>query len=85
MATYPLQQVQLEAGDTLVLFSDGVEEGRRGPQDFFGRERIAAAIVANAQLNLQGLHDGLRHALTEFLDGAEPHDDATLLLLRYGG
>jgi sigma-B regulation protein RsbU (phosphoserine phosphatase) len=77
--------VQLEAGDTLVLFSDGVEEGRRGPQEFFGRERIAAAIVANAQLNLQGLHDGLRNALTEFLDGVEPHDDATLLLLRYGG
>jgi len=85
MASYPVEQVQLEAGDTVVLFSDGVEEGRRGPQEFFGRERIAAAVVENAKLNLQGLHDGLRDALTEFLDGVEPHDDATLLLLRYGG
>jgi serine phosphatase RsbU (regulator of sigma subunit) len=85
MATYPLEQVQLKAGDTVVLFSDGVEEGRRGPQEFFGRERIAAAVVGNAQLNLQGLHDGLRNALTDFLEGVEPHDDATLLLLRYGG
>jgi sigma-B regulation protein RsbU (phosphoserine phosphatase) len=83
VATYPVEEVQLEAGATVVLFSDGVEEGRRGPQEFFGRERIAEAIVGNASLSLQGLHDGLRKALTDYLDGVEPHDDATLLLLRY--
>ncbi len=85
VATYPVEQVQLEPGDTVVLFSDGVEEGRRGPQEFFGRERIAASVVENSRLSLQGLHDGLRKALTDYLDGVEPHDDATLLLLRYGG
>lgn len=84
VATYPVVTVQLQPGDTVVLFSDGVEEGRRGPKEFFGRERIAAAIVANAHSTLQGLHDGLCQALTSYLDGVEPHDDATLLLLRFG-
>ncbi len=85
MASFPVAEVQLQAGDTLVVFSDGVEEGRRGPNEFFGRERIAAAVVANASASLQGLHDGLRGALTTYLDGVEPHDDATLLLVRYLG
>ena len=85
VATYTVATVQLEPGDTVVLFSDGVEEGRRGPNEFFGRERIAAAILAHASGSLQELHDGLRGALAAYLDGVEPHDDATLLLLRYEG
>lgn len=85
MATYPVIDLQLNPGDTLVLFSDGVEEGRRANKDFFGRERIASAITACASAGVQVLHDGLRQALTDYLDGAQPHDDATLLLLRYGG
>ncbi len=84
MASYPLERIQLEEGDTLVLFSDGVEEARKGTA-FFGRERIAAAILAHSCGTLKELHDGLRATLTEFLGGAEPHDDATLLLVRYCG
>ena len=84
MASYEVNCVQLQHGDTVVLFSDGVEEASRGPKDFFGRERIAAAVLANARLPLQGLHDKLRAALADFVGTAEPHDDATLLLLRYG-
>lgn len=83
IATFEVASVQLHAGDTLVLFSDGVEEGRRGPNDFFGRERIASAILAQANAPLQTIHDHLRSSLTAYLNGAEPHDDATLLLLRY--
>jgi phosphoserine phosphatase RsbU/P len=85
VAEYPVHERKLEPGDTVVLFSDGVEEARRAPKQFFGRERIAAAIVAAAGSDLAGLHDALRRAVVEFLDGAEPHDDATLLLLRYEG
>lgn len=85
VASYPVTELKLKPGDTLVVFSDGVEEARRGPKEFFGRERIAAAIVENAAGGLQGLHDGLRKALTDYLGGVEPHDDATMLLLRYRG
>jgi serine phosphatase RsbU (regulator of sigma subunit) len=84
-AEYPLHEAQLEKGDTLVLFSDGVEEARRAPKQFFGRERIAATIMAAAGADLKTLHDALRRAVVDFLAGAEPHDDATLLLLRYEG
>ncbi|MBZ2184039.1 MAG: SpoIIE family protein phosphatase [Bryobacter sp.] len=83
IATFEPAPAQLHPGDTLVLFSDGVEEGRRGPNEFFGRERIAAALMARAQGSVQEIHDHLRDSLTSYLAGVEPHDDATLLLVRY--
>ena len=85
MATYPVHHVQLLPGDTVVLFSDGVEDSKRSSNEFFGRERIAASIGKHSSLSLQGLHDALRADLAAFVGDAEPHDDATLLLLRYGG
>ncbi len=85
VATYVAGETRLGVGDTLVLFSDGVEEARRAPNEYFGRERIGEAVMRNAGAELQGLHDGLRLALTEYLDHVEPHDDATLLLARYTG
>jgi serine phosphatase RsbU (regulator of sigma subunit)/pSer/pThr/pTyr-binding forkhead associated (FHA) protein len=83
IARYEVEEVQLSPGDTLVLFSDGVEEARRGPKEFFGRERIASSLAANASAPLEVMHSGLRGALTEYMSGHEPHDDATILMLRY--
>ncbi len=83
IATFETATAQLHPGDTLVLFSDGVEEGRRGPSEFFGRERIAAALLAKTQGSVREMHDHLRNSLTAYLAGVEPHDDATMLLVRY--
>jgi serine phosphatase RsbU (regulator of sigma subunit) len=82
-ATFDIDQIQLAPGDTLVLFSDGVEEARRPPREFFGRERIAATLAANASQTVEAMQAALRTAVKEFLGPAEPHDDATLLLLRF--
>jgi serine phosphatase RsbU (regulator of sigma subunit) len=83
IATYAVEEIQLEEGDTLVVFSDGVEEARRGPQEYFGRERIAASLAANATQSIEVMHERLRESIRTFLNGVELHDDATLLLLRF--
>ncbi|WP_031499278.1 SpoIIE family protein phosphatase [Bryobacter aggregatus] len=84
MASYEVNRVYLQPGDSVVLFSDGVEEAKNSSNEYFGRERIAAVLKANAHLPLQSLHDALRGAVSQFVGDAEPHDDATMLLLRYG-
>lgn len=84
-ATFEVAEVRLGPGDTLVLFSDGVEEARRAPKEFFGRERIAGVLASHATAALGHVEAKLREAVKEFLKGAEPHDDATLLLVRYVG
>lgn len=81
-ATFELNETRLQPGDRVVLFSDGVEEARHG-SDFFGRQRIAAALTAGAGLAIEELEESLRQALTVFLEGTPLHDDATVLILEY--
>ena len=82
-ATFEVHRRQLTPGSRLVLFSDGVEEARRGKAEFFGRERIAASLAETSLGTLEQQHDALRQAVTSYLGGVAPHDDATLLLLEY--
>lgn len=87
-ATFDVDQIQLQSGDTIVLFSDGVEEAHRppvakAPKEFFGRERIAATLAANSSAPVETMQSALRSAVSTFLGPTTPHDDATLLFLRY--
>ncbi len=82
-ATFGVDEIQLQRGDTIVLFSDGVEEARRAPKEFFGRERIASTLAAHAFAPVETMQSALRSAVGDFLGAAAPHDDATLLFLRF--
>lgn len=88
-ATYDVDEIQLQPGDTIVLFSDGVEEAHKVPEsksakkEFFGRERIASSLAANASAPVDVMQSALRSAVSDFLGATAPHDDATLLFLRY--
>ena len=44
MATYQESRVEMEPGDVLVLFSDGVTEAANPADDDFGEERLAALV-----------------------------------------
>jgi sigma-B regulation protein RsbU (phosphoserine phosphatase) len=72
-------QVVLEAGDILLLFSDGVIEARRDREEF-GIERLTAVFAAAPTDASQAL-DEITAALVEF-STSEP-DDVALLALRY--
>ena len=50
MAFNPIERetFPLEPGDTFVLFSDGVSEAMNAAEDFYGEERLLAALSAGA-------------------------------------
>lgn len=88
-ATYGVDEFPLRPGDTIVLFSDGVEEAHKPPvapltaKEFFGRERIASVLAAQASAPVAAMQSAMRASVADFLGAAAPHDDATLLFLRY--
>jgi len=43
-AAYMEQEADLEPGDYLVVYSDGVTEARNGKDEFFGEERLRALL-----------------------------------------
>lgn len=79
------QTSKLERGDTLILFTDGINEAVNAQGEEFGLERISEVALANADASVGNLQASILEAVTQFSRGAEQADDMTLLILRYTG
>jgi serine phosphatase RsbU (regulator of sigma subunit) len=74
-------EAAISCGDILVVYSDGVTEARNGSGEFFGEERLLAAVRANASLSAKRLAKAIAEAAHDF-GGKEQDDDLTLLVAR---
>jgi sigma-B regulation protein RsbU (phosphoserine phosphatase) len=84
-ATYEEETLQLEDGDTLVVFSDGVTEALNGAGDEFGEERLLPCIDEHYDCPTDVLLDRLLATVRTFAASAAQNDDVTALVLRYRG
>jgi len=82
-ASYEQEDVQLAAGDSLAIFSDGVSEALNASGDEYGESRIQEAVAPNwlepSDVVLQALLGSVRG----FAQGAAQNDDMTALIVRY--
>ena len=72
-------QVVLQDGDAVVVYTDGVTEGRQG-DDWFGESGLHAAI-AKAGASAQALTDQVLHDVLEFQHHF-PRDDIAVVAIR---
>jgi sigma-B regulation protein RsbU (phosphoserine phosphatase) len=77
--------VQLQPGDTLVLFSDGVSEAMDPEQKEFGIERLKEVVASHSTKPVGELQEAILESVQKFARGAHQADDITVLLLRYTG
>jgi serine phosphatase RsbU (regulator of sigma subunit) len=78
---------RLVPGDMLCLMTDGVTEARDPMEALYGHVRAERLIVDLVQSNASArdLVTALQADVLAFADGAEPHDDLTILALRWRG
>lgn len=84
-AEFPEESLELQPGDKMVVYSDGVSEAANHASDRFGEERIGDFVKRNRELSADQLHIALLEEVAAFTQGAEQEDDLTLLVLGYGG
>jgi serine phosphatase RsbU (regulator of sigma subunit) len=77
--------IQLEPGDTLLLYTDGVTEAEDRNRNLFQDERLKEAFGQHRNSSLKTLLDGVGCAVEKFTEGASQADDLTLLVVRYRG
>jgi serine phosphatase RsbU (regulator of sigma subunit) len=83
-ATYEEETVQLQPGDVLVMFSDGVSEALNAAGEEFGDPRILECVQQNAQGDPTKVLDCLVHTVKAFAAGTVQSDDLTAVVVRYG-
>jgi sigma-B regulation protein RsbU (phosphoserine phosphatase) len=80
-ARYRNQSVMLEAGDTLVLFTDGVTEAENDVEDQLGLEPIAQVVSTMHGTPAGQVLDTIESRVHEFIGNAPLTDDLTMLAL----
>jgi len=81
-AQYDLGSAQLDPGDVLVIYSDGVSEANNLAEDEFGMERLEQVVAQNISQTATGLRDKVESALSKFTGTAAPNDDITLVIVK---
>ena len=80
---YRENTLQLEPGDTLYLYTDGVTEATDAGQQLFGEERLQAALNEEPDLPVHQLLPKIKGCIDTFVGEAEQFDDITMLGLHY--
>lgn len=82
---YREYEIQLDPGDKLFLYTDGVPEATDADEKLFGTERMLNALNAVKDETPQGVLEGVRRAVDDFVKAAEQFDDLTMLCVEYKG
>ena len=82
-SAYEASAVRVQAGDILVLFTDGLTELTNAKEEFLGVEGIQRAVVELRHLPLRELAKGVLNKAAQFSHKAQPDDDLTLFLMRF--
>jgi sigma-B regulation protein RsbU (phosphoserine phosphatase) len=75
--TFPLQH-----GDLIILYTDGVTEAFDKNEDYYGEERMIAAVARNRLLPIQDIKDALLADIRLFTGSAPQSDDITCILIK---
>jgi serine phosphatase RsbU (regulator of sigma subunit) len=84
-AEFEQETIQLQEGDTVVVFSDGVSEALDSAGEEFGDDRLQATVERMGDVSAEAVVDGVVAEVREFTKGAPQSDDITVLVVRYLG
>jgi len=84
-AAYESAPFQLQAGDVLLVYSDGVTEAQNPQDEMFGEESLREIIRKEAPSGIDTLQARILTAIEEFTHGKAQSDDITLLLVQRRG
>ncbi len=76
------QRLTLAPGETLLLYTDGVTDATDAGGEFFGIERLHAAVRGALALKAQGICDHVVERLAAFQGASLQADDITLVAIR---
>lgn len=79
---YKTETLQLEKGDLLFFFTDGMVEARTPERAEFGDDRVVEFLLAHRHLKAAAIVDAAVKQVREFSGCEHPQDDLTLLAIK---
>lgn len=80
-SSYQSRPLQLNQGDVLVVYSDGLTDAQNRADVMFGEERLLTMIQQGAPSGSRTLEQQLLQSIEEFTEGAPQTDDITFVIV----
>jgi sigma-B regulation protein RsbU (phosphoserine phosphatase) len=80
--SFAVSRVQMNKGDTLFLYTDGLSESLDGDGNEYGADRLSQLLNENRELTPDATISLCRRELHTFAEGRVPKDDLTLMAIR---
>ncbi len=81
-ARFAVTRLRLSPGDTILLYTDGVNEARNGADEEYGIDRLTRHLAGGPARTTSDLIAACLHDLNTFRSGAPQGDDVTLMAVR---
>ena len=79
---YDEMELQLQPGDVLVLYSDGVSESRNDAGEDFELQRLSETVQKNHDKSADQIVEAINAAVEKFVGRVKPGDDRTMIVLK---
>ena len=81
-AMYHQHFIRFDAGQVMVIYTDGITEAANPKGEEYGQERFAKRILDGIHLPARKLIDHVRKGVADFAEQASLTDDATLFIVK---
>lgn len=75
--------VSYHAGDTLLLYTDGITEAKNQEEEQFGSDRLKESFTAHASKEPDQVKEGIKNDLSQFIGEMIIDDDYTLVVVQF--
>ena len=82
---YNEHEINLNAGDMIFLYTDGVTEANDNFKGFYGKNRLKEIINKNKDKKLKDIINEITEDIDKFCNNNEQYDDTTMLIIKYNG
>ena len=80
-STWTRETVQMNPGDVLVLYTDGVPDAQNESGEFFKQKSLVEVVKENLGQSAEALQKSILDSVYTFVGNAPPFDDITLMIL----
>ena len=82
-ATISVQDIDLEVGDSLVIYSDGIPEAWKNKDEYYGMERFQETVSKFGGLaTAEEIKTAILQDVDNFREGYEQMDDITIMVVK---
>ena len=82
---YKEYELQLERGDRLFVYTDGVPEAANANEELLGNERMLEILNSRKDEAMENFLGSVRKGIDDFVGDAPQFDDLTMMAFMYNG